>query len=163
MKKILTTALCAIMMAMCTTAVQAQKPSEKQRMTREQMSEAQARNIAKELKLDEATTKKFVDTFSEYRKEMWAMRPNMKRPNKDEMDSEKAFKQRIEHQKKMLDLREKYYDKYCKFLTAKQAERVFKLEQKGMKRLAKKGHGPGHQHGKGMKGRRFAPQGEAQK
>ncbi len=178
MKQFVTTAFCAIMMAMCTTAVQAQKSSEKQRMTPEQFTESRARHIAKELKLDEATTKQFVATFSEQQKEMKALQPKCKHCAKGEAknkkccdekqklsdaEMDKVFNERIDHQKKMLELRAKYYGKYRKFLTAKQAERVFKFEQKGMKHLGKKGHAPGHQHGKGMKGRRPAPKDEAQK
>ena len=77
MKKMISFAICAIMMVVCSTATLAQdnNPSKKQRISREQMAEAQAKHIAHELALDDATTQKFVTTYSEYQKEIWALGP----------------------------------------------------------------------------------------
>ena len=116
MKNILRIALCAIMMAVCTTAVQAQDntPSNKQRMTREQLAEAQAKHISHELALDDATCKKFIDTYIDYQKEVWALGPRLKKHDKDsqtDAEAEQAIKQRMERSQKILDLREKYYKK----------------------------------------------------
>lgn len=143
MKNIVKSALCAIMMAVCTTAVQAQEtPSNEQRMSREQLAEAQAKYIAHELALDDATTQKFIDTFTAYQKEKWALKPRHQRKHQEsqtEAEAEQANKQRMEHKRKMLDLREKYYELYSKFLTQKQIERTYELERKAMKRLMKRG------------------------
>ena len=51
---------------------------ERQRMTREQMAERQARHIARSIALDEDTTEKYVSTFCECKKEVWALRPDRK-------------------------------------------------------------------------------------
>ena len=53
-------------------------------------------------------------------------------------EAEKEIKARMERSQKILDLREKYYKEYSKFLTPKQIQRVYDLETQGMKRLAKK-------------------------
>jgi cytochrome c556 len=162
MKNILRIALCAIMMAVCTTAVQAQdnNQSNKQRMTREQLAEKQGKYIARELAFDEQTTQKFLATWLDYQKEVWALGPRLKKHNKDsqtDADAEQAIKQRMERSQKILDLREKYYKKYNAFLTQKQIERVYELEHKAMKKLSKKGYrtprGKGQRHGKPSRNR----------
>ena len=143
MKNIARIALCAIMMAVCTTAVQAQNSqSNEQRMSREQLAEKQGKYIARELAFDEQTTQKFLATWLDYQKEVWALGPRLKKHNKDsqtDAEAELVIKQRMERSQKILDLREKYYKKYSAFLSQKQIERVYELEQKTMKKLSKKG------------------------
>ena len=155
MKNIVRFALCAIMMAVCTTAVQAQNnPSDNQRMSREQLAEAQAKHISHELALDDATSKKFIGTYIDYQKEVWALGPRLShRQQKVETDAEaeQAIKQRMERSRKILDLRETYYKRYSQFLTPKQIERVYELERKAMQRLSKKGHRA--QRGRGQHGK----------
>ena len=137
-------ALCAIMMAMCTTAVQAQNnQSNEQRMSREQLAEAQAKHISHELALDDATSKKFIVTYLNYQQEVWSLGPRLKRSqqaNQTDAEAEQAIKQRMERSQKILNLREKYYKKYSEFLTQRQIERVYELEREAMKKLSKKGY-----------------------
>ena len=156
MKNIARIALCAIMMAVCTTAVQAQdnNQSNKQRMTREQLAEKQGKYIAHELAFDEQTTQKFLATWLDYQKEVWALGPRLKKHDMDsqtDAEAEQAIKQRMERSQKILDLREKYYKRYSQFLTQKQIERVYELEHKAMKRLSKRAHQG--QHGRGQHGK----------
>lgn len=166
MKRMLTYAICAMMMAFCSSAVQAQdKPldnqSKKQRMTREQMAEAQAKHFARDLALDDATSQKFVKTFCDYQKELWALGPN-KRQKKAEMtdaETEQAIKARMERSQKLLDLRQKYYNEYSKFLSPKQIQRIYDLEQQTMRRLGHHGQmgkrpQPGQRQRKGQPGQR---------
>lgn len=161
MKNILKIAFCAIMMAVCTTAVQAQNnQSNKQRMTREQLAEAQGKHIAHELAFDEHTTQKFLATWLDYQKEVWALGPRVKKHDKvsqTDAEAKQAIKQRMERSQKILDLREKYYKRYSQFLTPMQIERVYQLEHKSMQRLAKHGAGK-HQHGKHLHGKRIGNQ-----
>ncbi|MCI6724310.1 MAG: hypothetical protein MR463_07670 [Bacteroidales bacterium] len=44
----------------------------------------------------------------------------------------------MERSRMILDLREKYYKKYSQFLTQKQIERVYELESKVMRRMARR-------------------------
>ena len=140
--KIFSIAICAIMMAVCSTAVQAKDDkSEKQRMSREELAEKQARHIAHELALDDATTKKYVDTYKACQQEVWALGPKAKTKKKADMteaESEQAIKADFEHSEKILKIREKYYKEYSKFLTQKQIKRAFEIERKSMDRLAKR-------------------------
>ena len=156
MKKVFRILLTTIMMVAFSTAVSAQEaagqqPSKKQRMSREQMAEMQAKHIARQLALDDATTQQFIETYSAYQKEVWALRPQGKgmRKNRAEMtdaEAEKAIKDQFDHSQKVLSLRQEYFNKYSKFLTAKQIQRVYELEKQSMNRLAKRG--PANQRGK---------------
>ena len=124
-----------------------------QRLSREELAEKQARHIAHELALDDATTQKYVATYCAYQKEVWALGPRVKRhssANATEAEAELANKARMEQSQKILDLREKYYKEYSKFLTQKQIERAYELEQQVMRRLVRH-----HRQGAGaMKHRR---------
>ena len=111
-----------------------------QRLSREELAEKQARHIAHELALDDATTEKYVATYKAYQQEVWALGPRVKRLQVDtatEAEAEQANKARMEQSQKILDLREKYYKEYSKFLTQKQIERAYELEQKMMRRLTR--------------------------
>ena len=124
-----------------------------QRLSREELAEKQACHIAHELALDDATTQKYVATYCAYQKEVWALGPRVKRhssANATEAEAEQANKARMEQSQKILDLREKYYKEYSKFLTQKQIERAYELEQQVMRRLVRH-----HRQGAGsMKHRR---------
>ena len=156
MKIVFRILLTTVMMVAFSIAVSAQenneqKPNKRQRMSREQMAEMQAKHISRQLALDDATSQKFIETYSAYQKEVWALRPkgHGQKKNRAEMtdaEAEKAIKDQFEHSQKMLSLRQEYFDKYSKFLTAKQIQRVYELEKQSMNRLAKRG--PANQRGK---------------
>jgi Spy/CpxP family protein refolding chaperone len=151
MKKVFSILLTAIMMMAFSTAVSAQEnngqqPSKKQRMSREQMAEMQAKHIARQLALDDATSQKFIETFSAYQKEVWTLRPQGKQHGKKKSEMtdaevEKSIKDQFDHSQKILTLRQEYYKKYSKFLTPKQIQRVYELGKQSMNRLSKRGRG----------------------
>ena len=151
MKKVFSILLTAIMMMAFSTAVSAQEnngqqPSKKQRMSREQMAEMQAKHIARQLALDDATSQKFIETFSAYQKEVWTLRPQGKQHGKKKSEMtdaevEKSIKDQFDHSQKILTLRQEYYKKYSKFLTPKQIQRVYELEKQSINRLSKRGRG----------------------
>ena len=124
---------------------QANKPKEKKehkRPTMEQISEMQSRRIVDELGLDDKTAAKFTDVYKKYMKEMNGLRlknmPKKSDMKKDEPNKPKSFtdaevdkmmRNRFTQARKMLDIREKYYNEFRKFLSAKQVQKVF---DKGM-------------------------------
>ena len=127
------------MAAFCGTAY-AQK-SDKQRMSREQLAEVQARHIAQQLAFDDETTAKFVDTYSRCQKEIWTLAPlkkGVRGAAKTDTETEEAIESRFERSQKLLDIRKKYYKEYSEFLTPKQIQRVYSLEKSMMGRLGKK-------------------------
>ena len=140
MKRIIRMLFLAVAMAALCGTANAQK-SEKQRMSREQLAEVQARHIARQLAFDDKTTAKFVDTYTRCQKEIWTLAPRNKDRRgtaKTDAETEKAMKERFERSQKLLDIREKYYEEYGKFLTPKQIQRVYAIEKNMMNRLGKR-------------------------
>lgn len=142
MKSFLRIFLFAIIMVACCGTMYAQS-DKKQRLTREQLAEVQAKHMAEEMAMDDATRNKFVETYCQYQKEIWAIGPRVRKQDRSgssettDAEARKAIEDRFVHSQKILSIRRKYYDKYSKFLTQKQIERVYELERQIMKRLAK--------------------------
>ena len=139
MNKMISMMVIAIAMLFTSINMSAQSNNQ-QRLSREELAEKQARHIAHELALDDATTQKYVATYKAYQQEVWALGPRVKRHQADtatEAEAEQANKARMEQSQKILELREKYYKEYSKFLTQRQIERAYELEQQVMRRLAR--------------------------
>lgn len=136
MKNMIKVLVLAVAMITFNVSTYAQK-SERQRMTREQLAEAQGHFIANEMAMDDTTAKQFVETFCQFQKDIWALGPRPKRDSShlSDKEAEQAMNERFTHSQKILDLRKRYYLKYSKFLTPKQIERVYELERKMMNRL----------------------------
>lgn len=131
------TILVALTLLMSVLTLQAQV-SGKQRISREQLAETQAQYIAKDLAFDDATTAKFVATYCEYQKELWAIGPRPKKAQNEtlsEKQAEAQMQQQFSRSQRILDLREKYYKKYSTFLTQRQIQRVYEIERGMRKKL----------------------------
>lgn len=119
------------------TSLSAQEmPQQKDRprLTPEQLAEHKANEIASQLAFDDATASKFVATYTDYQKEVEAIRQSAPQPLKadslrSDEETEQSIKAGFENQQKMLDLRKEYYEKYRKFLSPKQIERVYSLDR----------------------------------
>ena len=122
------------------------KGPDRKPFTHEQMTEIMAGRISQDLALDDATAAKFVEVYKKYMNEINTLRkpvdgfpprPDMSKDNKDGKEFkmerkpvtdemvEKMMKARFAQSRKMLDIREKYYDEFRKFLSPKQVERVY--------------------------------------
>lgn len=157
MKTIMKLWLVAALMLMGTATISAQN-NQRQRLTREELADKQARHIAQTMAFDDATTKQFVETYTACQKEIWALGPRIKGARKQanaQQQTESEAKQDIalqfERSEKLLQIRQKYYAEYSKFLTQNQIKRVYVLERQMMKRLAN--HRPARKPGQ-----RQAPQ-----
>lgn len=142
MKKILGILMMVVAMMTVSTSVFAQAPNQKQRLSREQLAEKQAQYIAHDLGLDDKTSSKFIDTYTQCQKEVWALgpRPHHKKGEmKSDAQTELEIKHRFEMSEKILDIRQKYYKKYSLFLTQQQIQRIYELERQMKKRFAQKG------------------------
>ena len=114
------------------------------RMTMEQMVERQASKIVAKLGLDDKTAARFTDVYKKYMKELDDVRKEyaadfkvrgkveedkegtsfkMKTPTDEEVD--KMMRDRFKQSRKMLDVREKYYDEFRKFLSPKQVQKIY--------------------------------------
>lgn len=135
---------CVMMMASICVATARQANNEvgrKNRPNMEQFTKAQANRIARQLGFDKATTKKFVETFCKCRREIGATRipqPSKKPEDMTEAEVAKGIKARFQQGRKILNIREKYYKIYSKFLTQKQIQKVEDLEMADFHRFQKK-------------------------
>lgn len=126
MKQLLQVVLIAIMVVASGATAMAQN-SGSQRLSREELATKQAQYIAHELALDEPTTNKYVETYCQYQRDVWAL------GSRKGLNTE----QRFERSQKILDLRKKYYHIYSGFLTEQQIDRSYKLEKKLLDRMGK--------------------------
>lgn len=122
----------------CVQAPNCKRPN----MSREELAQVQAKHMAVDLGLDEAATRRFVETFCRYQKEIWALRPQYGKERKKPLASAteeeigKELQDRFAHSRKILDIREKYYKEYSQFLTQKQIKQIYQREKKMMNCLS---------------------------
>lgn len=126
MKQVLRVVLIAIMVVASSATAMAQS-SGSQRLSREELATKQAQYIAHELALDEPTTDKYVETYCQYQREVWALGPR----------KGLTTEQRLERSQKILDLRKKYYHVYSGFLTEQQLDKAYKLEKRLLDRMGR--------------------------
>ena len=131
----------AFMMGTQVVNAQADKPKgkrEHKRPTMEQIIQMQSQRIVDELGLDDKTAAKFAEVYKKYMKEMDDLRkqympaksdfkkdkPSMPKSLTD-AEVDKMMRDRFAQARKMLDVREKYYDEFRKFLSPKQVQKVY--------------------------------------
>ena len=147
----------------------------RKRMTMEQMVNMQANKIIGDLGLDDKTAAKFKDVYAKYMKEMNDLRKEgmdfrmrgrtekgdtlakmkIQMPTDDEVD--KMMRDKFKVGRKMLDLREKYYDEFRKFLSPKQVQKVYDQGQENHGKFHKEMNrraGMKHPHGDRPQGER---------
>ena len=156
MKKIFKVMMLVVALMLVSVNSFAQNANDKQRLNREQLSEKQAKYIANELMLDNETTAKFVNVYTQCQKEVWALGPRPRRnANGNEEQIEQNIKKRFEMSEKILDIRQKYYKEYSKFMTQKQIQRVYEIEKNMMKRFAQRKRKGGQRGMRGQHGQRL--------
>lgn len=134
------TIILTLMLVFTAFGIQAQNA--KQRISREQMAETQAKHIAADLNLTGKTYDRFVETYENYKKELWQTVPKSRKKNcrnsETEEQAAEKMRKRFERSQKVLDIRNKYYQEFSKFLTQKQIEQMYEKERKMMKRLSER-------------------------
>ena len=93
MKQLFRIILIAIMIVASGATAVAQNNSSP-RLSREELATKQAQYIAHELALDESTTNKYVETYCQYQREIWALGPR----------KGLTTEQRLDRSQKILDL-----------------------------------------------------------
>ena len=130
----------------------------RKRLTMEQITDMQANKIVGDLGLDDKTAAKFTDVYKKYMKELDDVRKEffrefmknsgmekgkdgdkvnrrMQPPTDAEVD--KMMRYRFKQSRKMIDIREKYYDELRKFLSPKQVQKVYDQGQMNPSRFHK--------------------------
>ena len=144
----------------------------KQRPTPEQMMQMQTNQMVTALMLDDATAAKFAPIYQKYVKELRECRmmnnkPRVKKdttqsaevnktpkPAMTDADIAKMLKGQFAQSRKMLDIREKYYNEFSKILSQKQILKLYQQEKSNANKFKKefdrrKGQKPGQKPGQG--------------
>ena len=146
----------------------------KQRPTPEQMVQMQTKQIVNTLMLDDATAAKFTPVYEKYLKELRECRmmthkartektkaqgtdANAKKERPSMTDDEIAtmLRNQFTQSRKMLDIREKYYNEFSKILSQKQILKIYQQEKMNANKFRKefdrrKGQRPGQGHKPGQ-------------
>ena len=149
----------------------------KQRPTPEQMVQMQTKQIVNTLMLDDATAAKFTPVYEKYLKELRECRmmthkartektkaqgtdANAKKERPSMTDDEIAtmLRNQFTQSRKMLDIREKYYNEFSKILSQKQILKIYQQEKMNANKFRKefdsrKGQKPGQGHHQGQRPR----------
>lgn len=157
----------------------------KQRPTPEQMVQMQTKQIVNTLMLDDATAAKFTPVYEKYLKELRECRmmthkartektkaqgtdANAKKERPSMTDDEIAtmLRNQFTQSRKMLDIREKYYNEFSKILSQKQILKIYQQEKMNANKFRKEFDrrkdqrpGQGHKPGQGdrQRQRQHAP------
>ena len=127
----------------------------RQRHTPEQFMERQTNQMVNTLMLDDAAAARFVPVYQNYLKELRecrmmnrrqlssgqgteqkGMKPQPKSVLTD-AEMEQQIKGRFAQSRKILDVREKYYDEFRKILSPKQIMKIYRTEQNNANKLKK--------------------------
>lgn len=124
-----------------TMAAQDEQKSDKigKHPTAEQMEQIKCKRMVKELMLDDATSAKFIPLYKQYLKELKACKPHdkdMKNAEKKgtltNATAEKLIKEQFTQTRKKVDIQEKYYGEFHKFLTPQQILKLYRHKDKKM-------------------------------
>ena len=151
----------------------------KQRPTQQQMMQMQVDQMVKTLMLDDATAAKFTPVYEKYLKELRECRmmnqkprtekakatdANAKKERPSMTDDEIAtmLRNQFTQSRKMLDVREKYYNEFSKILSQKQILKIYQQEKMNANKFKKefdrrKGQKPGQGHHQGQRPRAPRP------
>ena len=148
----------------------------KQRPTPEQMVQMQTSQMVKILMLDDATAAKFTPVYEKYLKDLRECRmmskprtekakkqgtdANAKQERSSMTDDQIAtmLRNQFTQSRKMLDVREKYYNEFSKILSQKQILKIYQQEKMNANKFKKefdrrKGQKPGQGHHQGQRPR----------
>ena len=160
MKKIVILAISAIFVA--NISAQEVKKCEGKQFSKEERVEFDIKRFTNKLMLSDQQAAKFAVTYREYAAKLdelfEANKPAKFEPGKEltDADLDKLAKQRFAGFKALAELQAKYYDKFRKDLSARQVEKVMRLEEPfGQKpccgkhegKFDCKKHGPHHPEG----------------
>lgn len=146
----------------------------KQRPTPQQMVQMQTNQMVKILMLDDATAAKFTPVYEKYLKELRECREmnhksrtakakqgtdanaKQERPSMTDDEIATMLRNQFTQSRKMLDVREKYYNEFSKILSQKQILKIYQQEKMNANKFKKefdrrKGQKPGQGHHQGQR------------
>ncbi len=140
MKKI-SMVMAMLIIAFSTAFAQPQKIQKPRKaMTAEKMEEFQLNAILDKLALDDNEREQFIPLYKQYQQDMKSTNKecaamSKRKAERTDAETEEVIKYQFEMAKQKVEIREKYYSKFRKFLTPKQIEKIYDSERNFMKRL----------------------------
>ena len=135
MKKVVILAISAIFAANLSAQDFKKECFDGKKLSKEERVELDIKRLTNELMLSDQQVEKFAVTYREYAAKLDELfqknLPAKFEPGKEFSDAEldKLAKQRFEGFKNLADLQSKFYDKFRKDLSARQVEKVLRLEE----------------------------------
>lgn len=163
MKKKVIVLMMAVLLSVGAVSAQDKKDSETagkgcEKPNFEQMDARAAERIADDLCLDDATSSKFSATYKSYREDLRKAKGDCckQKGSRDkkmsDADVEKSIKEGFKTKRAVIDVQEKYYSEFRKYLSPKQIKKAMRVAPDGCCK------GPKMEKGKGPRG----PQGDAE-
>ncbi len=121
----------------------------------EQMDARAADRIADDLCLDDATSAKFVAIYKSYRKDLRKAKGDCckQREHRDknvsDADVEKSIKEGFKTKRAVIDVQEKYYSEFRKYLSPKQIKKAMRIAPEGCHKGPKMEKGKCHRNPQG--------------
>ena len=133
MKKLFVLAISAILVANI-SAQEQEKECKGKKINKEERVEFDIKRLSHELYLSDKQAKNFAVTYREYAAELDKLFDKKECPFKDgqeisDAELEKAAKVRFAKQRQLIDLQEKFYDKFRKDLNPRQVDQVLRLPE----------------------------------
>ena len=129
--------------------------TDRKQFGQEQMQKMQCNQLINALALDDAETAKFKPVYTKYMEEMRAVRnmnPRAPRSTLTDAEVEQVIKARFAQSRKMLDIREKYYNEFRKILSPKQIAKIYQTEKSNANKFRKEfDRRKGQKHGQGKR------------
>lgn len=134
MKKLIILAISAILVANVSAQEQKKECPESKQITKEERVELDIKRLSHELMLSDQQAEKFAATYRDYRNDLDKLLEKTEKkcePGKQLTDKEldQLAKERFEGMKNLANLQSKYYDKFRKDLSARQVEKVLRLNE----------------------------------
>ncbi len=100
------------------------------RPSHEEMAKARSLEIASKIGLDEPTTAKFSEFYLQFLKDTGKMMREMHKPcaGKTDKEIDREIRDNFALSRKMLDLREAYYEKFLTIMTPLQIQQMYRQE-----------------------------------
>src|SRR5574344_2126511 len=124
MKKGFVLLLLAVFASSITLFAQDNDKVKKDRPTKEERIEIMTKRMSSKLMLNDSQSAKFASVYKNYLNEIQELRPQKAeiKGKIDDAQRDKMTREGFAHQRKMIDLKEKYYNEFSKFLTPEQAD-----------------------------------------
>ena len=151
--------LAALCLTFGMTTMTAQNKDARPERTPEQRINQQAMRMVDALSLDDKTAEKFVTTYKNFKNDMMevmkkyprakhATNEEGEKARKTDAEIEKDIQDNFAKSREILDVRERYYKEFRKFLNPRQIQKMYSMERAGMKHLG----GPHKPHRAGKPG-----------